>query len=197
LGGVRVTVTDQVRREYAAQLIFVSPLQINFVVPPALIPGPATVKVHGPNGEVRASGLVHVEQVSPSLFAANSDGRGVAAAVAVRVKAGGSQQVEDIFECETPGGRCLPLALDTASDSDQVILLLFGTGIRWRRSLDLVRVTVGGEPAEVLYAGGQFQYAGLDQVNVLLPRGLAGRGEVEVLLIVDGKPANAVTVSVR
>lgn len=197
LGGVRVTVTDQVRREYAAQLIFVSPLQINFVVPPALIPGPATVKVHGPNGEVRASGLVHVEQVSPSLFAANSDGRGVAAAVAVCVKAGGSQQVEDVFECETPGGRCLPLALDTASDSDQVILLLFGTGIRWRRSLDLVRVTVGGEPAEVLYAGGQFQYAGLDQVNVLLPRGLAGRGEVEVLLIVDGKPANAVTVSVR
>jgi uncharacterized protein (TIGR03437 family) len=197
LAGVRVTVTDQHQRQYPSRLIFVSPEQVNFVVPVALLPGPATVNVFGPGGELRASGLVQVEQVAPSLFAANSDGRGVAAAIAVRVKADGSQQVENVFRCETGSDHCVPVGLDVRSESGQVILVLFGTGIRWRRSLDAVRVTVGGEPTEVLYAGWQLEYTGLDQVNVRLPRSLAGRGEVEVLLEVDGKPANVVTVSLR
>jgi uncharacterized protein (TIGR03437 family) len=35
---------------------------------------------------------------------------------------------------------------------------------------------------------------GLDQVNVLLPQGLAGSGEVDVEVIVAGKAANVVRV---
>jgi hypothetical protein len=46
-------------------------------------------------------------------------------------------------------------------------------------------------------AGPQGDFAGLDQVNVRLARGLAGRGEVQVLLSVEGKPANTVTVNIR
>jgi hypothetical protein len=42
----------------------------------------------------------------------------------------------------------------------------------------------------------QGQYPGLDQVNVRLPRSLAGRGEVNIALTVDGKAANTVTVRV-
>jgi uncharacterized protein (TIGR03437 family) len=34
-------------------------------------------------------------------------------------------------------------------------------------------------------------------VNVAVPRTLAGRGDVEVVLTVDGKTANPVTVSIR
>jgi uncharacterized protein (TIGR03437 family) len=196
LAGVRVTVTDP-QREYTASLLFVSPGQVNFIVPVAVAPGPGTVKVFGPNGELRASGLVQIEQVAPSLFAANFDGQGVAAAVAVRVRPDGSQQVEPVFGCENPGGQCTPSGLDVGPGSEQVILLLFGTGIRQRGALGLVHATIGGAPADVLYAGPQFEYEGLDQVNVRLPRSLAGRGVVEILLEVDGKPANAVTVSVR
>jgi uncharacterized protein (TIGR03437 family) len=197
LAGVRVTVTDQHKREYTAPLLFVSPEQINLIVPTALLPGPATTKVFGPNGELRASGLVQIEHVAPSLFTANFDGEGVAAAVAVRVKQDGSQQVEDVFACDSDGSDCSAVSLNIGSESEQVILLLFGTGIRWRSSIDAVRVTIDAEPADVLYAGWQLDYEGLDQVNVRLPRSLAGRGEVELLLEVDGKPANPVTVRVR
>jgi uncharacterized protein (TIGR03437 family) len=42
----------------------------------------------------------------------------------------------------------------------------------------------------------QGQYAGLDQVNVLLPGSLRGRGDVDVVMVVDGKPANIVTIRV-
>jgi uncharacterized protein (TIGR03437 family) len=197
LGGVRATVTDQHQREYGAPLLFVSPGQINLIVPAPLLPGPGTMKVFGPNGELRASGLVQIEQVAPALFAANFDGKGVAAAVAVRVMPDGSQQVQQAFRCLGDGGRCSALELDVGSASDPVVLLLFGTGIRWRRSIDLVHVTIGGEVADVLYAGWQLEYEGLDQVNVRLPPNLAGRGDVEVMLEVDGKQANTVTVRVR
>ena len=197
LGGVRVTVTDQQQREYPARMLFVSPGQVNFIVPVSLLPGPGTVKVFGPSGELRASGQVQIEQVAPSLFGANFDGQGVAAAVAVRVGPDGSQELEEVFQCDNQGGRCSPLALEVDSEADEIVLLLFGTGIRWRGSVEQVQVTIGGEAAHVLYAGWQLEYDGLDQVNVRLPRSLAGRGEVEVLLEVEGKRANVVTVNIQ
>lgn len=196
LAGVRVTVTDRSERESPAKMLFVSPGQVNFLTPVSSLTGPGTVKVYGPSGELRASGLVQVEQVAPSLFAANFDGQGVAAGIAVHVESDGRQRVEDLFRCDNQG-RCTPADVELGPASDQVILVLFGTGFRWRRSLGVVHVTVGGEPAEVLYAGIQFEYPGLDQLNVRLPRSLAGRGEVEVLLEVDGKGANPVTLRVR
>jgi hypothetical protein len=74
--------------------------------------------------------------------------------------------------------------------------MLFGTGIRGRSSDAAVRATIGGVAAEVTGALPQGQYPGLDQVNVRLPRSLAGKGEVNIALTVDGKAANTVTVRV-
>jgi uncharacterized protein (TIGR03437 family) len=51
--------------------------------------------------------------------------------------------------------------------------------------------------SSVQYAGQQGYYVGLDQVNVLLPRTLAGKGLVDVVMTVDGKTANTVTVQIR
>jgi uncharacterized protein (TIGR03437 family) len=50
----------------------------------------------------------------------------------------------------------------------------------------------------VSYAGPQGAFAGLDQINLgPLPRGLAGMGEVNIVLKVDGQTANTVTVSIQ
>ena len=57
--------------------------------------------------------------------------------------------------------------------------------------------TIGGEPAEVIFAGPQGSFVGLDQVNLRIPRTLAGRGEVEVQLRVDGKATNTVRIGIR
>ncbi|MBL8169211.1 MAG: hypothetical protein JNJ50_13720, partial [Acidobacteria bacterium] len=50
---------------------------------------------------------------------------------------------------------------------------------------------------EVLYAGLQGDFVGLDQVNLKLPRSLAGRGLVEVVLFADGYSSNAVQINVK
>jgi len=47
------------------------------------------------------------------------------------------------------------------------------------------------------YAGPQFGYVGLDQVNVLLPKSLRGSGNVTAMLTVDGQSANAVSLSFK
>jgi len=60
-----------------------------------------------------------------------------------------------------------------------------------------VSVKIDGIDAPVFYADFQSEFPGLDQVNVALPRSLAGRGLVNIQLSVDGKAANIVRVSIR
>ena len=79
-------------------------------------------------------------------------------------------------------------------ENDKLYLYLFGTGIRGHSGLGAVRATIGGTTATVEYAGPAPGFAGLDQVNVVVPRSLAGRGEVPVVLTVEGKVSNTVTV---
>jgi uncharacterized protein (TIGR03437 family) len=139
-----------------------------------------------------------VVTVAPGLFAANADGRGVAAALVQRVKAGSSTPVyEEIVTRDAATNRFVPKPNDLGPDGEQVFLELYGTGIRGRGALTAVQATVGGALMEVLYAGEAPGYVGLDQVNVRLARGLIGRGEVDLVLTVDGKVANTVRISVK
>ncbi len=192
LGGVTVRVTDSGGTSRMAVLQFVTPTQVNFLMPAGTAPGTATVAVTaGTRGT--ASGTVRVSSVAPGLFAANASGTGPAAAVAVRVAGDGKQSAALTFQCGAAAGSCVNAPIDMGGASDQVILELFGTGFRGLASP--ATATVGGQTAQVLGAAAQGQYAGLDQVNILLPRGLAG--EAAVVLTVDGKKANTVTVAIR
>jgi uncharacterized protein (TIGR03437 family) len=58
-------------------------------------------------------------------------------------------------------------------------------------------VTVNGVNAPVKYAGAQGSFPGLDQVNVLLPASLAGKGTVEVQLTAGGVAANPVQIVIQ
>jgi uncharacterized protein (TIGR03437 family) len=194
LGDVSVVVTDSTGMDRTAPLFFVSATQINCQIPPGTSTGSAALRVFRGN-RVVARGLVRIEPAAPALFAANADGRGVAAAAAVRVGADGAQTVLPVFECGAAPGSCVAKPIDLGGESEQVILLLFGTGIRG--SATLPSVTIGGIGAEVLGAGPQGQYVGLDQVNVRLPRALMGRADVDAVLKADGKTANVVTVRIR
>jgi len=49
----------------------------------------------------------------------------------------------------------------------------------------------------VVFAGAQPEFAGLDQVNISLPPSLAGSGESDVQLSVNGQVANTVTLRIQ
>ena len=91
------------------------------------------------------------------------------------------------------GSRVTPIALSADST---VYVSLYGTGIRGPGGALQSTCTVHGVTVPVLYAGPQLQYDGLDQVNISLPGSLAGSGESDVVLTVNGQTANAVTINI-
>jgi uncharacterized protein (TIGR03437 family) len=116
----------------------------------------------------------------------------------VRVHADGSASPPDYaYQCGAAPGSCLPRSIDLGPATDQVFLELFGTGIRGRNALTDVLVSVGGVSVTPQYAGAQPQYPGMDQVNILLPAALAGRGSLTIDLSVAGLHANPVAINVK
>ncbi|NOT63090.1 MAG: hypothetical protein HOP19_23015, partial [Acidobacteria bacterium] len=98
---------------------------------------------------------------------------------------------------DTAQNKFVLVPIDLGAATDQLFLILYGTGLRGRASLTGAAATMGGANAEVLYVGTQGGFVGLDQANLRIPRSLLGRGEVNVALSVDGIAANVVTVSVK
>jgi uncharacterized protein (TIGR03437 family) len=196
LAGTTVGVKDSAGTTRRALLFFVSPTQVNYQMPPLTAPGEGVVTIMSGDGNI-AVGTIKIAVVAPGLFTANANGQGVTASVILRVRADGGQSFEPIAVFDTAQGKFVAKPIDLGPESDQVFLLLYGTGFRFRSALSAVSVKIGGVDMEALYAAEAPGFIGLDQSNVRLSRSLMGRGEVDVVLIVDGKPANTVHVSFK
>jgi uncharacterized protein (TIGR03437 family) len=196
LAGTSLKLKDSFGIEYFAPLFFVSPGQINYAIPPGVAPGAALLTVLKSDGTT-ATGTLPIATVAPGLFTADATGTGYPSAVVLRVKADGSQSFEPVATFDQAQNKFVPRPIDLGPETDQIFLLLFGTGIRGRSSLDKVVVKIGGVDAPVLYAGQQGDFVGLDQVNLRLPRSLAGLGDAGITLTVEGKPANLVSIRIK
>jgi uncharacterized protein (TIGR03437 family) len=194
LAGVRVRVRDGAGTDRDAPLFFVSPGQINYQIPAGTMVGAATVTVFRENQTV-AREAVQIAAASPGLFAANANGQGVAAAVALRIGMGGALQYEAVSQYDAVQSRFITRPLDFGFEGDQLYLVLFGTGIRHQQDSSNVIVKFGSVESKAIYAGPQGGFVGLDQINVSVPRNLAGRGELDVVVIVDGRASNTVKIN--
>jgi uncharacterized protein (TIGR03437 family) len=193
LGNVTLRVSDSAGVNRAASLYYAGPAQINYVVPEGTAPGVATVTV-AKNGQAVATGTIQVAAVSPGFFTQNGDGKGAAAAIVLKVAASGEQTWQSAATCGAAAGSCVTAPIDLGTASEQVYLELYGTGIRGYKTG--ITATIGGTPVTPVFAV-QPTYPGMDQVNLLIPRSLAGRGEVDVVLTVDGIAANTVKINVK
>jgi uncharacterized protein (TIGR03437 family) len=202
LGGVTVCIDGK-----PAGLFFVSPTQINYLLPAGLQPGTAQVTVEL-NDEVVAIGSLTINEVAPSLFTANASGKGLPAGVLLRVNANGQQSYEALARFEN--GQALPAPIVRRS-GETLFLLLFGTGWREAENSDgnagngvaeNVTVTIGGVEVPVTYAGRAPNFAGLDQLNVQLTSNVPVGASLTITVKVnDGAgnllTANAVTIAVQ
>lgn len=190
LGGVTVTVTDSAGVARSAPLMYVSPSQINFVVPDGTAAGTAQFSIQNGTSTITAAALI--QPVAPALFSMSGNGTGVAAANAILVTSQDKQLAIPVFQCAASVCDATPISLNVGT----VYLVLYGTGIRGA-SLSSVTANVNGTAVPVVYAGPQSSYAGFDQVNLSLPASLSGSGEVNVVLMVNGQMANVVSVSIQ
>ncbi|MEP7340080.1 MAG: PKD domain-containing protein [Acidobacteriota bacterium] len=188
--GTKVTVRDSAGTSRDSALFFVAPSQVNYQVPPGTAEGNATVTVTI-NNNVVGAGTMNVTKVAPGLFSANATGTGIASAVILRVRNG-----VQTFEAVTAA------PIDLGPDTDTVYLLAYGVGMRGRTNAANISVNLGGTVKtlnaglfEDAFAVGDF--VGLDQVNIVLPRTLVGKGLINVVLTVDGKVSNTVQIAIK
>jgi uncharacterized protein (TIGR03437 family) len=193
LGGTSVRITDSGGSSQLAPLFAVSPGQVNLLVPSGLAAGPATFTVL--NGSTTTvTGSLTVASSAPGLYTMNSDGAGVAAADAFTITASKQVNYQTLFTCDASVARgCLPAPLSLGAATDTLYVELYGTGIHGAAS---VQCYVAGQSVPVVYAGAS-GYAGEDQVDISIPRSLAGTGDVRVYLVADGVASNAVALNIH
>jgi glucosylceramidase len=169
----------------AAPLVYVSPLQINAQVPWEAAPGSATLTVT--HAGVTASQTVTIAAAGPAIFtlygnpeaaalnqdySVNSQNNPAPAGQAILLFGTGLGVVSPAVQTGAPAG---------ANPPSQVTAK--------------VTATVGGAPADVLFAGLAPGFAGLWQVNLEPPPGTTG--SVPVIVSVAGVASNTVTVWVK
>ena len=132
----------------------------------------------------------------PGLFSANLEGTGIAWGDAIRVDADGEVSYEPITDFNAAVGSRTATAVSLGSDTDALYFQVWATGIRgWTRE---VTATVGGTDVEIYDLRPHPPSPGYDIVILgPLPRSLAGSGEVEIVLIADGRSSNSVVVSIQ
>ena len=194
LAGSSVRIVDRLNEEFVAPLFHVSPGQVNLLLPSGPAVGPATILVDsGPGGKL-AAGSLHIVLAAPGIFTANSDGQGAPAAILLRLTASGVITYEPVSTVDPASGRWLPLTVKFGPPTEQLFLVLFGTGMRRLNTNEKVSVLLGGQSLPVSFLGPAPLFQGVDQVNLSLPRDLAGRGRLSLAIFVDGRSSNQVVV---
>lgn len=188
--GATATLQDSAGVSWQAAIQSVSADQVTYLVPDGAAPGIATVTIGN------ASGAAQIDSIGPGLYSASGDGTGVARAKATLNSASGGVTSQNVYQCEASGS-CAALPLDLGQPGDQLVLSLYGTGIRNNSGLSNATAKIGGVNATILSAGAQEQCPGVDRVDLVVPTSLAGAGEVPVVVTFDGQTANVVTISVQ
>jgi uncharacterized protein (TIGR03437 family) len=185
-----VSIIDSTGATFPTSVIYSSATQINFVIPPGLDAGLAMVTIQSTDGSsTEQSASVLIASVAPALFAVNNTG--LAAAYVTRVTSGGASANQPIYTLKN--GVYTPIPIDVTSG--QTYLILFGTGIR--NGVGFQAFVSDQILGEMLYAGPQPSFPGLDQVNVLLPSILAGSGCINLSISAEGLASNPVFVCIQ
>lgn len=176
LADVRVTVNTT-----ASQLYYAGPTQIN-----AIIPDDASglVKLTVQNTAGTNTVNVLVDPAVPALFTQNSGGSGPASAL------------------NASRGNTLVTAANPLRAGDYVSIYLTGLGkttsrdgLEWATTQPTV--TMGGKACPVTYAGRAPGFKGLDQINCIVPDGLAGSSPVQVFVTSGNRASNIATLAVQ
>lgn len=162
LNGVTVTVGG-----LAARLIYVSPGQINMVVPPGAANGDA-IDFRINNNGVQSAGKIKIVDFSAGVFTTTGDGMGRAAAQCGTISPDGMSFLLSAPPCRV------------GNDAQLNVLTIYGTG--WRNTAS-IQVKVGDVTLSPTFAGAQPDFPGLDQINVTLTKDLANKTDLDLSVI--------------
>jgi uncharacterized protein (TIGR03437 family) len=166
--GVRVWVNN-----IGAAIYFVSPSQINFLVPSALSPGPAKVVVTL-NGHAGPAVPVQIADSAPAFFQFNAQEVAAAHADGSPVTDDAPARPEEIVVLYATGlGQTAPPVVYGE-------LATKATSIRNQLGLEVLVGGVALDPTSIYYAGLAPGFAGLYQINLRLPSTVGANPEIRI-----------------
>jgi Calx-beta domain/Lamin Tail Domain/Bacterial Ig-like domain (group 2)/WD40-like Beta Propeller Repeat len=164
VGGTTVTVNGR-----PAQIFFVSPGQVNFLVPPATEIGTADVLITN-SENFQSRGSVPTLRAAPGVFTKPGDGTGEGM----------------ILNSDTlQSGPFDPT-------SGNLRLTIFTTGAR---NATQTLVVVGGRVVNADSVIASPDMPGLDEIRVLVPADLRGAGTVDLFVQSDGRASNSASIT--
>ncbi|HEX3743369.1 MAG TPA: FG-GAP-like repeat-containing protein [Bryobacteraceae bacterium] len=182
LDGVSVTVNG-----VPSYIYYISPTQVNILVPPNAISGSVPVQVSN-NGAISASFMVQARADSPSFFVFGG-GPYIAATHANGSYIGPTSLYPGLTTPAQPGETIVMYANGFGSTSSTVVS---GSETQSGTLSPLPAITIGGVPAKVTFAGlnvtpGEFQF------NVIVPSSL-GNGDQATIATYNGMTTQAGTL---
>jgi len=179
LGGVSVLVNG-----VAARVLYASSDQINFQIPWETKTGSATVAV-SVNGLASAQVNVTVEAAAPGLFVQGSHA----------VVQNSDFSLNSSSNPAKVGGTILAYLTGAGAVSNQPVDGAAAGSSPLSQVTSTVTATIGGQTAEVSFAGLAPEFVGLWQVNIVVPSGLT-TGSFPLTVTVGGQASNSANVSV-
>jgi uncharacterized protein (TIGR03437 family) len=152
----------------AAQMLYVSPTQVNFVTPPEIELGQADLIITNADG-FQSKASVTILPAAPGIFTVSGDGRGQGLVLNGDSLLGGPFDPSD----------------------NKLRLVVFSTGVRDARNLS---VSLGGWAIVVESNLRSPDLPGLDEIHVLVPSDLRGAGTLDLMVAADNRESNFVTV---
>jgi uncharacterized protein (TIGR03437 family) len=163
----------------AAALIFVSPTQINLVVPSGVATGTAAVAIISTDTNTARNTTAQIATSAPALFSSDASGTGPGAILnAVTFQ-------PEPFLTVTPEN-----GVDTRTR-----LAAYGTGFRNAKNVSATAIDSFGNRFTLVveFAGAAPGFAGLDQLNFIVPAGVDGGGAVLLTVTTENSVSNTVT----
>jgi uncharacterized protein (TIGR03437 family) len=163
----------------AAALIFVSPTQINFVVPSGIAAGSTVVTLRSTDTNTTRTTTVQVANTAPALFSSDASGSGSGAIL------------NAVTFAPAP---FLTVTGQNGADT-QTRLAAYGTGFRNAKNVSASATDSQGNrySLTVEFVGAAPGFAGLDQLNIVILAALDGAGAVSLTVSTEDAVSNAVT----
>ncbi|HVF56282.1 MAG TPA: hypothetical protein VM934_09035 [Pyrinomonadaceae bacterium] len=180
LNGVSVSISNA-----AAGLYFVSPGQINFVVPIGLLSSTTALPVViNNNGAVIRTSLV-VNAAQPDIFTTTNGAAGRAAVLNVTNPCALGTSEPFAVTTSRPKGSATGVCTSAETETVPTELLIMLTGVRnVLRTQVTVRIRETDLTGDAIVSIGPSRTPGFDQIVVRLPATLAGAGDVPVIVTV-------------
>ena len=135
-----------------------------------------------------------IAAAQPATFTSNLSGKGPG--IVVGVKADGNQYLVDATHPMSPGDVAVIYCAGLGAVSPVITAGSAASLTVLSNTTSPVTVTMGGKSAQVLFAGLAPGFAGLYQINAIVPSGIAAASDVPVVITAAGQQSTPVTIGV-